>query len=79
MSCLYTDTNDIKKTSIIIIIQFLTLPNATVYGGIGFISARSKESNWFISTIQTYLLRVSKAYLNSFLAVFVFLSSLSQA
>ena len=40
------------KTSIIIIMQFLTLPKATVYGGIGFLTAKSKDSK-IISVTDT--------------------------
>ena len=39
------------------IIQFLALPNATVYGGIGFLTAKSKDSNSFTSAKQTHLHR----------------------
>ena len=35
----------IYKISIIIIMQFLTMPKATVYGGIGFLSTKSKDLN----------------------------------
>ena len=34
----------LKTKNNIILIQFLTLPNATVYGGIAFLTAKSKDS-----------------------------------
>ena len=35
--------------------QFLTMPKATVYGGIGFLSTKSKDLNWFQLHKHTYI------------------------